>query len=62
MQETLLYDQRFKLMRIQNVPQMPDASKNFSNDSWPALEKRVNQLLIHHHTEAQINWNVKPGA
>jgi hypothetical protein len=56
----VLYDPRYKIARLLNVPQMPDASKNFSADSWLALEKRLVQLTVSHCSEAQINWSVRP--
>jgi len=45
-------------MSIKNVPQMPEKSKAFTNDSWSALEKRIRQILLTNCIEEQINWKI----
>lgn len=37
---------------------MSEFSKEFSNDSWNSLEKRIFQMLLSNSTEANINWNL----
>lgn len=39
--DATLMDVRYKMLTIKNVPQMPELSKEFSNDSWNSLEKRA---------------------
>lgn len=47
-----------KLLTLKNVPQMPDSYKDFSNDTWQGLEKRIIQMLVANCSEADINWSV----
>jgi hypothetical protein len=37
---------------------MPDSYKDFSNDTWQGLEKRIIQMLLANCSEADINWSV----
>jgi hypothetical protein len=37
---------------------MPMESRNFSVESWSALEKRIFMMLIGASTEANINWRL----
>ena len=49
-----------KLLKIYNVPMMPDTSVSFSCESWNGLEKRLYQMSIGNTTEANIHWNLRP--
>lgn len=56
--EQLVTNPLYKLLCIKNLPQMPASYKDFSNDSWSALEKRVLQMLISNTTEANTNRSI----
>ena len=58
--ELLTADPRYKLLTIKNLPQMPDSFKDFSNDTWSGLSKRLLQMLISNSSEASINWSLQP--
>jgi Tubulin len=47
----------YKLLTVKNVPQMPDSYKDFSQDTWQGLEKRIYQMLISNTSEANISWS-----
>lgn len=56
--ELLFSDIRFKFASTKYVPQMPAESKNFSVESWEALESRAAQMQLCGSTEAEINWKI----
>ena len=37
---------------------MPDSYKEFSNETWQGLDKRMLQMLISNASEANINWSM----
>lgn len=57
--EFLFSDIAYKFASLKYVPQMPFESKNFSVESWEALESRVVQMQLGGSTEAEINWKIK---
>jgi tubulin delta len=54
----LVCNPSYKLLTLKNVPQMPESYKDFSNDTWQGLEKRIFQMLVANCSEADINWSV----
>jgi tubulin delta len=54
----LVTNPSYKLITVKNCPQMPDTYKDFTNDSWGGLEKRIHQMLLGNSSEADINWQV----
>lgn len=53
----LVCNPSYKLLTLKNVPQMPESFKDFSNDTWQGLEKRIMQMLVANCSEADINWS-----
>lgn len=41
---------------------MSENSKEFNNDAWKALEKRIFQMAISNTSEADTDWNTTIGA
>lgn len=54
---TMLLDSRYKLMQLNHIPLMPPNSKAFSNETWPALEKRIHQMASTGTSEHNTSWS-----
>lgn len=51
-----------RLMTLLGVPVIPERSVDFTTFAWPALLKRLRQMLLTGSTlDEGINWNVGPG-
>ena len=52
-----------RLMSLLSVPVIPERSVDFTTFTWPALLKRLRQMLLTGSTlDEGIDWNVAPGA
>lgn len=57
---TLCPNPGYKVLNVRRVPQMPDASMEFTTYNWPSLLKTLRQMLIANGCcEEGINWRVK---
>ncbi|CAD8148091.1 unnamed protein product [Paramecium octaurelia] len=50
---------QYKLLQLNQIPQLPQQSKAFQNDTWSALEKRIQQMVMTGTKEYNINWHKK---
>lgn len=56
--ELLVTNPLYKLLSLKNLPQMPDTYKDFTNNTWSGLEKRLFQMAMSNTSEANVNWSV----
>ncbi|KAM3127338.1 hypothetical protein pb186bvf_020564 [Paramecium bursaria] len=48
---------QYKLLQLSQIPQLPQQSKAFQNESWNSLEKRISQMVLTGAKEYNINWH-----
>lgn len=54
----LLFDPDYKLLSLKTIPQVSDKARDFTVESWSALESRIIQMITGRYFEYNIKWNM----